>query len=618
MRLRRLPLLFALALSLACPAASAAAEAPAPQAAAAPVVRIGLFDTFSPQFYALSVEPTFTYLRRRLPAYRFEFEYLPAANAADALAGKKIDFFIADAGVYSELERSLGFRHIATRRIEGSRDPSRSAAAAFIVRQGSPIRTLEDMRGGTAVASQPQDFEGWQIGLGEIARAGYDWRSFFKEVTFAHYQSPDVVADVLSGYADVGIVRACLLEELENSGWIERGALRVVNEKGEEPGVPFPCRRSTDLYPDAVFAAMEQAPSSIVRDVTVALLTMPSEGRGWDWSVSSDFVAVDRLYRTLQIGPYAYMQDSSWAALWQRHKEQVIPFIALLLLLIAYEARLHYLVRVRTRDLTEALAQKEVAESDAKQSRRRLSSLERAGVISQMSSMIAHELKQPLASISNYAAGLREHWKAAGKAPGAMEERAVGAIAEEAGRAAAIVDRVRAYAKNQAGPMEVCCLSDIVKKAVRTYERNVEDPLEVGLEIEEGLYVSGHRLELELLVLNLVRNASQAVREEPRPLVAVVLSQLLGKVQLRVCDNGPRISDEAFKRLTEISESMKPEGLGLGLAIVRDIADRHGASIRFERREPRGLLAVVTMDAVEVFGKQQGAGAASKVKEGEA
>lgn len=570
-------------------------EDPAVGAGSRPVVRIGLFDTFSPQFYALTVEPTLSFLSSWLPDYLFEFQYIPAADAANALKAGKIDFFIAGAGAYGDLERQVGIRHIATRRVSGSGDPSRSAAAAFIVRAESPILKLEDMQGKTVVASQPMDFEGWQIGMGEVAAQGYSWRTFFKSISFVHYQTPDVLADVLAGNADVGVVRACLLEEMERDGWIQKDVLRVVNEK-KDASSPFPCRRSTALYPDAVFAAMESAPADVVRDVTITILSMPASDRGWDWSVSSDFLSVDRLYRSLEIGPYEYLNDSSWKGLWRRHKEKIIPIAALLLLLFAYEARLHYLVKVRTRDLTRALKEKETAETDAKQSRRRLSSLERAGVISQMSSMIAHELKQPLASISNYAGGLREYWGLKGAEPDKMEARAISSISEEAARASAIVDRVRAYAKNQVGPMERVNLSETVKKAIRTYERNAEDPVAVGAEIQDGLFVTGHGLELELLVLNLVRNAAQAVANETRPSVTVILSRLMSRAEIRVLDNGPKISDEDFRRLTEISESVKPEGLGLGLAIVRDIADRHGASVRFERRLPKGMRGIVTIE----------------------
>ena len=64
---------------------------------------------------------------------------------------------------------------------------------------------------------------------------------------------------------------------------------------------------------------------------------------------------------------------------------------------------------------------------------------------------------------------------------------------------------------------------------------------------------------------------------------------------LEVRDNGPAISDEAFKELAHPISSDKLEGLGLGLSICRVIAERHAAKLRFRRVEPHGLSAVLSM-----------------------
>jgi two-component system sensor histidine kinase TtrS len=298
------------------------------------------------------------------------------------------------------------------------------------------------------------------------------------------------------------------------------------------------------------------------------------------------------------IGPYAYLNDMTPYGIWKRNQEIIIPIIALFLLLIAYELRLHYLVKKRTSELSTALKEKEAAEDEAKRSRERLSRLERSGVISQLSSMIAHELKQPLASILNYANGLAQLAKM-GRSTPEQTGFAVKSIKTEATRANAIVDRVRAYAKHEEGPLTELDLSDVSHKAIRTFTRNALTPVAVSDAIEPGIRVMGHELELELLTLNLIRNAGDAVKDVADPLIRVTLRRDGGKAVFQVRDNGPVVTDAVLEKLTEIEESVKPEGLGLGLAIVRDIADRHGASLSFRRNDDTGLTAEMRIDMVE-------------------
>ena len=314
--------------------------------------------------------------------------------------------------------------------------------------------------------------------------------------------------------------------------------------------------------------------------------------------MASDYLAVDHLYKALMIGPYAYLNDMTPYGIWKRNQEIIIPIIALFLLLIAYELRLHYLVKKRTSELSTALKEKEAAEDEAKRSRERLSRLERSGVISQLSSMIAHELKQPLASILNYANGLAQLAKM-GRSTPEQTGFAVKSIKTEATRANAIVDRVRAYAKHEEGPLTELDLSDVSHKAIRTFTRNALTPVAVSDAIEPGIRVMGHELELELLTLNLIRNAGDAVKDVADPLIRVTLRRDGGKAVFQVRDNGPVVTDAVLEKLTEIEESVKPEGLGLGLAIVRDIADRHGASLSFRRNDDTGLTAEMRIDMVE-------------------
>lgn len=109
----------------------------------------------------------------------------------------------------------------------------------------------------------------------------------------------------------------------------------------------------------------------------------------------------------------------------------------------------------------------------------------------------------------------------------------------------------------------------------------------------ENVWVVADELELELLVLNLIRNAAQAQTRAETPYIRIRIERSASEVQLTVEDNGPALSDAQFRKLSHAQTSMKPDGLGLGLEITRSIAARSDAMLVFERKPERGLLAIV-------------------------
>lgn len=96
--------------------------------------------------------------------------------------------------------------------------------------------------------------------------------------------------------------------------------------------------------------------------------------------------------------------------------------------------------------------------------------------------------------------------------------------------------------------------------------------------------------------LNLIRNAAAASKESGRPKLGVSLEPAGKRWKVTVWNNGLVLSDEQFTRLEHAAESTKPEGLGLGLSIVREIADMHSASLHFERLAKGGVRAELMID----------------------
>ncbi len=118
----------------------------APSGDASGVVRVGLVDTFTPSFYIDVYTPLIESLKARLPQYRFETKEISHADAMKPESVENIDFVIVSSGGARMLSRA-GLQQIATLRKSRCADVSRSVGAVFLVPAGSPVQTIEDLRG---------------------------------------------------------------------------------------------------------------------------------------------------------------------------------------------------------------------------------------------------------------------------------------------------------------------------------------------------------------------------------------------------------------------------------------------------------------------------------------
>lgn len=273
----------------------------------------------------------------------------------------------------------------------------------------------------------------------------------------------------------------------------------------------------------------------------------------------------------------------------------------MLLGLLAHSAILEKLVRRRTEELERVHAGLQAAERHAREMTERLDQLQRAGAVGQISSIVAHEMKQPLAVIQNLSRGTIRMIE---DEPETLDEvsKAVESINDEAGRAAAIIDRVRTYSQGRSERRAVE-FSDALHDAVTQFRATRRGRLAriVFGRIDRG-EVWIDPLDLELIIINLLANAVDAAKNVEDPRVFVELLRIPGSpaseatLELHVSDNGPRISDDAFDALGKrLLKSTKPGGLGLGLSIVRTLAENCVGRLSFERSGGDGITAVVVL-----------------------
>ena len=609
------------------------------------VVTIARLDTMVNPWDDFMIRETVGALREALPRYALRLITLADVEAPEQIRLTRPDFLFAPA-TFPALSGVEAAR-IATRRTRLAERSERSVGAAVVVRRSSGIRTIADLKGAWVVTGLPTALDGWLAVAREIRALGFSGEPerFPASVRFRNNPYPDALSALLTGAADAAVIPACLLETVRARGLVDASDLRVA---GVRPG-ELACAHSTRLYPDLSLLALGTAPESVVRDMTIAALSL-KDSPDHEWLTNVSHAGVDELMRDLETGPWAYLKDMSPAALLERHRGKILLALGVALLLLLNELRLQRLVRRRTRELSEAMASRERMAEEASSARLELAGFERRSIVGQMSGMIAHEINAPVGAIRTWAAVIRlkcpERVFAAGSEETArLLADALARIDREADRIAGIVARVRAYAKRDLEPHAACDLAAMVERAAKAFraEERAGSRTPVELSLPDGAApVLGHALELEILFLNLIRNAAAAIREAAaagalnEPGVVTVSLERRGSADrseqydrsgrpasliVRIGNPGRRLAAEALEALNRRAAGVAPRpeggaaapgqspasgagldsrphgsGLGLGLSICRGIADRHGASLVFEARESGGATAVVTID----------------------
>jgi signal transduction histidine kinase len=229
-----------------------------------------------------------------------------------------------------------------------------------------------------------------------------------------------------------------------------------------------------------------------------------------------------------------------------------------------------------------ALARKQ-GELEAQRLRQELTHIGRVSALGELTASFAHELSQPLTAIlSNAQAAQR--FLAADVVDLEKVREIMSDIVADDKRAAAVISGLRALIKKGEPEFVSLDINEIVGEVAwlmrsDTIMRSVSMSLDLAADLPR---VRGDRIQLQQVVLNLVLNGLEAVREPhagPRTLVIRTARDNAAAVRVEVRDSGPGIDAKDLDRIFEPLYTTKAEGLGMGLAIVRTIAHAHGGAV---------------------------------------
>ncbi|MFO1104656.1 MAG: ATP-binding protein [Amaricoccus sp.] len=237
--------------------------------------------------------------------------------------------------------------------------------------------------------------------------------------------------------------------------------------------------------------------------------------------------------------------------------------------------------------LAGEIVERETAETRVRRLRDELAQANRLSILGQIAAGVAHEINQPVAAIRAYAENGQR--LIAGDKPEAARETLadIVGVTERIGR---ITEMLRGFARRGAAGVGPVAVDQAIDGALALLSGRIRDS---GVEITrseppESVQVVAGRIRLEQILVNLLSNALDAMRDGPGREIAISVLAGPETVAITVRDTGPGLAPEVRKSLFMPFTTTKPTGLGLGLVISGDIAQEFGGSLRCDQTEGPG------------------------------
>lgn len=213
--------------------------------------------------------------------------------------------------------------------------------------------------------------------------------------------------------------------------------------------------------------------------------------------------------------------------------------------------------------------------------------------------MIAHELSQPLSAATNFLAATNS-FLAAAEPDRSDLKKLVCSAQGQVERASDIIRGIRSLMTHEKGFQKLENVAEVIDEIMPILNIHArESDAKVSARLDPKDFAHCDRVQLQQLVINLVRNAMDAPANGVRRRVEIAGSQTPQGFRMIVSDNGPGVPAQMVDRLFQPLASSKPGGMGLGLSICRTIAQAHGGDIDLAPSALGGAAFAFTLNTLD-------------------
>lgn len=556
-----------------------------------PPVRLAVVNSFGSNLSVRYFNGTVNAIAKAVAPRRLVVQFYDQEVFLEAAQNKEFDLAIASSGLTALMTDASGAAALLTIINSRTPDPNHANAGVIVVRSDrDDINCLADLKGKTVAVSSTKAFAGFLAVMGEIQAEGLNPNRLFKSVTATHKPMTELVKQVVNKEVDVAFIASCLLENMEADGVIPKGCLKVINEKKDEN---FYCKHSTRLYPGWILSAQPTLDSKTLRNIMEALLQLPpGKEEGSYWTVATDYDQMNLLLQRMEV---RYLEDRTIGWMLNYYRWYFIVGCGALLLIILNWAYLAFAVGRKTEQLRKKVEENREYERENRKITERIEALEKAKSIGIISAMVAHELKQPLGAINNYSEAILRQLKRGKKPAEEILTEALSEIKSESQRASEIVEFVRNIGRKEPRQRKRFNLESAVEHTIELMKRLGHLNSKCTLTGAENLFVYADPLNVDLVLMNLLKNAEEAVRNQQNAEIKVEIKNAGADALVIIEDNGPDMTDDQFASLRNLGQSSKKDGLGLGLAIVRELLEANGGSLKLVRIPSGGLRCIASL-----------------------